>query len=122
MKPAGDPYVMVSSDYPMQNYPVRDQRPGSQHMIEDPHLIADYLAHNSSKAAAVFRRYDSLAIYRLIQLSQDLRRLEHRHEQCVENGVDPENPASTSYGGEVGSKVKEYCMRLLNIRRPNNRY
>lgn len=44
----------------------KDNRHKNQHWREDPHFIAEYLAQNTSKAAAVFRRYDKLAMFSII--------------------------------------------------------
>ena len=99
--------------------PIEDWSPESQRRLlrEGPFHIADYLAQNSSKSAAVFRRYDKLAIHRLITLSKDLRRLEKEHDRYLEDGVEVEDPSrEIAFSHQVGGKVLEYCTRLLHIR------
>ena len=93
---SNDPPVGPPIDLPI-NPPIKDPRDGrteSEHWSEDPHFIADYLAHNTSKAAAVFRRYDRLVIYRLLLLNRELNGLEKEHDEYVaekvEKAVDPE--------------------------------
>ena len=88
----------------------------SRLLREGPYLIADYLAQNSSKSAAVFRRYDKLAIYRLISLSKELREYEKRHDESVESGIDIEAYEGLFHSKDVGAKVLEYCTRLLHVR------
>jgi hypothetical protein len=92
----------------------RDPRDKTQHFREDPHFIAEYLAQNSSKAAAVFRRYDKLAMYRIIGLSKELRALEHQHDEIVEAGRNLEEPdVYGDYEARVGVTIKEYCTRSI---------
>ena len=94
-----------------------ENRQEERHLLrEGPFLIADYLAQNSSKSAAVFRRYDKLAIHRLISLSKDLRSLEKEHDQCVDDGEDLEESNVVEFSEQAGSKLREYCTRLLHIR------
>jgi hypothetical protein len=89
---------------------------------EGPYLIADYLAQNSSKSAAVFRRYDKLAMHRLIRLSRELRVLENEHDECVKNGLDLESHDSEQYSRTVGKTVTEYCTCLLHTRTIQENY
>ena len=86
-----------------------DGRTDEEHMREDPHFIAQYLAQNSSKAAAIFRRYDMLAMYQIIRLSRDLRSLERRHAKFMKDGVDLEVSNDTDFDRDVKLKIKEYC-------------
>lgn len=87
-----------------------DLRPSDQHRQEDPHFIAEYLAQNSSKAAAVFRRYDKLAMYRLIKLSQELRSLEREHDQIVESASYPGGSEYDDFFDvRISKHLKEYC-------------
>ncbi|KAI4667213.1 uncharacterized protein J4E79_001898 [Alternaria viburni] len=87
-----------------------DDRNKSRHLNEDPHYIADYLAHNTSKAAAVFRRYDKLAMYRLLLLSRELDSLEKKHNAFVNSGdpEDAENLKAKGFDNKVGLVLKEY--------------
>lgn len=82
-------------------------------MKEDPHFIAEYLAQNTSKAAAVFRRYDKLAMFRIIRLSKELRDLEHKHDEIIETGHNREDPGLyADFEDQVSKKIKEYCTTL----------
>ncbi|KAF2797288.1 hypothetical protein K505DRAFT_372595 [Melanomma pulvis-pyrius CBS 109.77] len=95
--------------------PNGDPRSKGQHSREDSHFIAEYLAQNSSKAAAVFRRYDKLAVYRIIRLSQELRSLEREHDLIVEGEIDPEDPERyAEFDFRVGSKIQEYYDLLIS--------
>ncbi|KAL1642331.1 hypothetical protein SLS61_009717 [Didymella pomorum] len=95
------------------NYRI-DHRDKVQHMKEDPHFIAEYLAQNTSKAAAVFRRYDKLAMFRIIRLSKELRDLEHKHDEIIETGHNREDPGLyADFEDQVSKKIKEYY-DLLN--------
>lgn len=82
---------------------------------EGPYLIADYLAQNSSKSAAVFRRYDKLAIHRLIVLSRELRGFEKAHDRRVDHDGDLESMEDEQDSDQFGPAVLEYCTRLLHI-------
>jgi hypothetical protein len=94
------------------NYRI-DHRDKVQHMKEDPHFIAEYLAQNTSKAAAVFRRYDKLAMFRIIRLSKELRDLEHKHDEIIETGHNREDPGLyADFEDQVSKKIKEYCTTL----------
>ena len=93
-----------------------------QLLQEGPFLIADYLANNSSKSAAVFRRYDKLAIHRLISLSRELRGFETQHDQSVDDGIDPEVMDGGYYSNVFGPKVLEYCTILLLVNKINEAY
>ena len=94
-----------------------DDRDKFRHLNEDPHYIADYLAHNTSKAAAVFRRYDKLAMYRLLLLSRELDSLEKKHNAFVNSGNPNEakDLKTKGFGDKVGLVLKEYCMKLRSI-------
>ncbi|UPX16435.1 uncharacterized protein EKO05_0006834 [Ascochyta rabiei] len=86
-----------------------DFRPSEQHRIEDLHYISEYLAQNSSKSAAVFRRYDKLAMYRIMGLSQELRALEHEHDELVKDGFYPEDVENhAGFDGRVDESLKHY--------------
>ena len=99
---------------------VEDDRPDWQHDIEDPYFVADYLAGNTSKAAAVFRRYDTLVIHRLIQLSKDLNSLEEQHDKFVDrkgkSQLKSEDLDLLDFESELSRKIKEYCRKLHDIR------
>ncbi|KAJ4291769.1 hypothetical protein N0V90_009664 [Kalmusia sp. IMI 367209] len=61
------------------------------------------------KAATVFRRYDKLAVYRIIRLSQELRSLERDHDQIVEWGIlSQDSERNFDFDERVGIKIKEY--------------
>lgn len=129
-EPAAEPVSPVGIVFPQENFELRannpptsntnDGRSKSEHWREDPHFIADYLAHNSSKAAAVFRRYDKLAVYRLLLLSRELDGLEKKHNICTSGKIGSQEYAETleagGFGNAVGSTVKEYCITLPYIR------
>ena len=106
---------MQASNLPASNF--EDGRDKARHWNEDPHFIATYLAHNTSKAAAVFRRYDKLAVYRLLLLSRELDRLEQTHDEFVRRGNPElaEELKERGFGNDVGLHLKEYCMNLLAI-------
>jgi len=126
-EPAAEPVSPVGIVFPQENFELRannpptsntnDGRSKSEHWREDPHFIADYLAHNSSKAAAVFRRYDKLAVYRLLLLSRELDGLEKKHNICTSGKIGSQEYAETleagGFGNAVGSTVKEYYDLLL---------
>ena len=85
-----------------------------QLLKEGSYLIADSLAQNSSKSAAVFRRYDKLAIHRLIVQSKELRGFEMIHDQHVDDisrKRDPEGLESGIHSEQFGLKIMEYCKR-----------
>lgn len=113
VQPVRDPHAIPEDSNPMDQS--RDARSRSQHLREDPHFIAEFLGNDSSKAGAILRRYDKLAIYRLLLLSRELRTMEKKHEACMDDGRDLEEPESEDYGDRVGTTIKEYCMRLFNI-------
>ncbi|CAN9400552.1 unnamed protein product [Alternaria alternata] len=104
-----------------------DGRTKYEHAKEDPHLIAEYLAQNSSKAAAIFRRYDKLAMCRLIQLSRKLRKFEREHEQLLARGADTELEEDEEDEEKVDSTIKEYYdlliaySKVLNLEPPAER-
>ncbi|KAI4633975.1 uncharacterized protein J4E87_001144 [Alternaria ethzedia] len=82
-----------------------------QLLKEGSYLIADSLAQNSSKSAAVFRRYDKLAMHRLIVLSKELRGFEMIHDQYVDDisrEGDPEGLESGIDSEQFGLKIMEY--------------
>lgn len=97
----------------------KDNRPQNQHDIEDPYFIADYLAGNTSKAAAVFRRYDRLVMYRLVSLSRDLNSLEEKHDEYVANqgkgGWSAEDLNNLHDEDDFVGKIKEYCRELSYV-------
>ncbi|KAI4678676.1 uncharacterized protein J4E84_008494 [Alternaria hordeiaustralica] len=85
-----------------------------QLLKEGSYLIADSLAQNSSKSAAVFRRYDKLAMHRLIVLSRELRGFEKAHDRRVDDlglGRGLDEPESEIHSEQFGLKVMEYCER-----------
>ena len=88
----------------------------SKLLREGPYLIADYLAQNSSKSAAVFRRYDKLAMHRLIVLSKQLREFENAHDRRVDDDGDPDSLESEEDSDQFGPKILEYCKTLLHMR------
>jgi hypothetical protein len=91
-----------------------DSRSEEIHSLQDPYFIAEYLARNSSKAAAVFRRFDKLAMYRLIELSKELRRMEHDHDLVLREKRYPLN-APRSSDSQLGPHLVEYCTRSILI-------
>jgi len=80
----------------------KDYRTDDEHWSEDPHFIAGYLAQNTSKAAAVFRRYDRLVTYRLLLLNRELNSLEEEHYECI---VDKRKESGKRESRTVGAYI-----------------
>jgi hypothetical protein len=131
-KRTGRDVEMQSRDSP-GTYP-QDRRDEDSHEHDDPHFIADYLAQNTSKAAAVFRRYDKLVMYRLLLLSRELNNLEEAHDEFVEGSNNEsveraddrfldsrgrwfaERLEKKDFDARLSTTVKEYCMKLRRAR------